>query len=105
MAEKLGDRIVLVGRLLTALKSVGGAAYARTSELQAAAVKGLLLQASLSLEQSTEIVESIVASLGRAISIETMSSHLSQQGLLVQSPPSPRQRLPPGVLCRTSARL
>ena len=61
MAEKLGDRIVLVGRLLTALKSVGGAAYAWTSELQAAAVKGLLLQASLSLEQSTEIVESIVA--------------------------------------------
>jgi len=48
MAEKFGDRIVLVRRL------PGGAAYARTSELQAAAVKGLLLQTSLSSEQSTE---------------------------------------------------
>ena len=61
MAEKLADRVVLVSRMLTALKSVGGAAYARTSESQAAAVKGLLLQTSLSLEHITAMLESIVA--------------------------------------------
>ena len=61
MAEKLADRVVLVSRMLTASKSVGGAAYARTSESQAAAVKGLLLQTSLSLEHITAMLESIVA--------------------------------------------
>ena len=59
MATGLGDRIRLVARLLTSLQRQGGDAYVRASALQAAAVKGQLSQASLSLEQTTEVVEAL----------------------------------------------
>jgi len=59
MAAPLLDRLRLVGRLLTALKGPGGEAYARASAAQAAAMKGQVLQASLSLEQTTEAVEEL----------------------------------------------
>ena len=58
MAVELRDRIVLVGRLLTSLRGQGDA-YGRVSAMQAAVLKGLLLQTSLSLEQTTDVVDAI----------------------------------------------
>ena len=59
MAEQLLDRIRLVGRLLTALQGQGGDAYARASANQASTLKGQLLQTSLTLERTTDVVEEL----------------------------------------------
>ena len=59
MAQQLLDRIRLVARLVSSLQGQGGQAYAQASAAQAAVVKGQLMLASLSLEQTTEISEEL----------------------------------------------
>ena len=59
MATALLHRCELVGRLLVALRGQGGIAYASASDTQAAALKGCLLKASLSLEQTAQVAEEL----------------------------------------------
>ena len=59
MAAALLHRCELVGRLLVALRGQGGTADASASATQVAALKGGLLQASLSLEQTAQVAEEL----------------------------------------------
>lgn len=58
MASELRDRVLLVSRLLTALKGKG-AAYAQASGIQSNVLKMHFMSARLTLEESTEMAEAL----------------------------------------------